>query len=125
MSTSSNVVRHACPMCSDPVTFGGGIAIVYGSRSARAPTPARKYPPSSQNRYHRGSTSRESYAFGISLVMRAGGLPRRALFAGEALDLFADDRLGEIGNDLPDDTLDDVFREREHAGDLILREAEV
>ena len=30
IKTSCNVVFNACPKCRAPVTFGGGITIVYG-----------------------------------------------------------------------------------------------
>ena len=43
-------------MVSEPVTLGGGIEITYGSRVPGA-EPARNTPRSSQNAYHRDSTS--------------------------------------------------------------------
>ena len=34
VSTSWRVLLSACPMCSAPVTFGGGMTIVYGGFAA-------------------------------------------------------------------------------------------
>ncbi len=47
-------------MCSDPVTFGGGITIVKVSASGFALTPARKASASSQALAIFGSTAAES-----------------------------------------------------------------
>ena len=47
-------------MCSEPVTFGGGIAIVYGVRLLFGSELAVKKPLCSQTRYQCGSTSRGS-----------------------------------------------------------------
>ena len=51
-------------MCSRPVTFGGGIGMTNGRRSPDATRvgSASKKPPSSQKRYHLGSTAAGSYA---------------------------------------------------------------
>ena len=56
---SCSVEPSACPMCSDPVTFGGGSVIGYGMIGLASS--AWKKPFSIQNRSHRGSTSEGSY----------------------------------------------------------------
>ena len=53
--TSWSVFVNACPMCSDPVTFGGGMTIEKGGLPEVGS--ARKKPPLSQNSLQRGSTS--------------------------------------------------------------------
>ncbi len=55
-STSWIVLLRPCPMCSDPVTFGGGIAIEKFS-SALPSGSGVKYPASSQPEKSRDSTS--------------------------------------------------------------------
>src|SRR5215469_1243170 len=52
----------ACPMCSDPVTFGGGITMVNGG--AADPASAVKYPAAAQASYRRLSTSAGRYCVG-------------------------------------------------------------
>ena len=52
---SSRVAVSACPMCSDPVTLGGGRMMQYGGLLDGAS--ARKHPERSQRRYQRASTS--------------------------------------------------------------------
>jgi hypothetical protein len=42
--TSWSVTNIACPMCSRPVTFGGGIAIVKGGPVAEAASRGAKWP---------------------------------------------------------------------------------
>ena len=44
-------------MCSEPVTFGGGITMVNGSASRRSGRPALNAPASSQSRDMRASIS--------------------------------------------------------------------
>src|SRR6185295_7760065 len=56
------VEPSAWPMCSDPVTFGGGSVIAYGT--VGLVSSAWKKPFSSQNLSQRGSTSEGSYCFG-------------------------------------------------------------
>ncbi len=53
--TSCSVRVKAWPMCSDPVTFGGGITIAKAGLSDAGS--ARKNPLSSQKAYQRRSTS--------------------------------------------------------------------
>jgi hypothetical protein len=53
--TSCSVSVKAWPMCSDPVTFGGGITIAKGGLPERGS--ALKNPLFSQKAYHRRSTS--------------------------------------------------------------------
>src|SRR5689334_11763740 len=57
-------------MCSEPVTFGGGIDTTYGSRESAGSVLARNTPCSSQKSYQRGSTSAGSYALGKSVMGR-------------------------------------------------------
>ena len=45
---SCSVLLSACPMWSEPVTFGGGMTIENGSAPGSAPAPARKAPAFSQ-----------------------------------------------------------------------------
>jgi hypothetical protein len=52
---SGSVWFKAWPMCSEPVTLGGGSTIVNAGRSEVAS--AVKAPISSQNAYHFGSTA--------------------------------------------------------------------
>src|ERR1044071_5394412 len=68
MSTSWIVSRSAWPMWSEPVTFGGGIAMTDGRRSSFGSRLARKMPCSDQKDTQRASTSAGSYAFGSSLI---------------------------------------------------------
>ena len=49
---SCSVLLSAWPICSEPVTFGGGITIVNGSASRRSGRPALNAPASSQTRGH-------------------------------------------------------------------------
>ena len=42
------MLLSAWPICSEPVTLGGGMTIVYGSASAAAPAPARNASASAQ-----------------------------------------------------------------------------
>ena len=82
-STSCNVLSSACPMCSEPVTLGGGLTIVHGSAPGRS---GRNSPSLSQCAYQRNSISAGSKVFGSSLmdracshsVLQAEGSPRRA-----------------------------------------------
>ncbi len=53
--TSWSVFVNAWPMCSDPVTFGGGMTIAKGVLPDVGS--ARKNPSLSQNSLQRGSTS--------------------------------------------------------------------
>ena len=54
-------------MCSEPVTFGGGSVIEYGTVGLASS--AWKNPFSSQNDSQRGSTSDGSYCFGSAVVV--------------------------------------------------------
>ena len=54
---SCSVLLSACPMCSEPVTFGGGITMVKGAASLRSGRPALNAPLSSQIRDMRPSIS--------------------------------------------------------------------
>ena len=56
-STSSSVQKSAWPMCSEPVTLGGGIGSTYVGRVSPGASLAAKTPWSSQYWYQRGSTS--------------------------------------------------------------------
>src|SRR5438045_6961265 len=61
---SCSVMTSAWPMCSRPVTFGGGMTIEnFGLSRSRSGV---KYSPSSQKRYQRCSKSFGSYRFAIS-----------------------------------------------------------
>src|SRR3954463_2734635 len=79
------VTNSACPMCREPVTFGGGMTIENGAFGICAS--AWKYFCSSQKRYHFCSTCWGSYDFGNSfiarllLLVREGGRKRRLLAA--------------------------------------------
>ena len=55
-------------MCSEPVTFGGGITMVNGLASRRSGRPALKAPLSSQRRDMRPSISAGWYFFSIMAV---------------------------------------------------------
>src|SRR5215469_3227902 len=59
---SIRVWSSACPMCSDPVTFGGGITMVKGG--AADPASVVKYPAATQASYRRVSTSPGLYCVG-------------------------------------------------------------
>ena len=59
-STSSIAQVSACPMCSDPVTLGGGIGSTYVGRVSAGSLEAAKTLFSIQYAYQRGSTSRGS-----------------------------------------------------------------
>src|ERR1700704_4727177 len=54
---SCRVLLSACPMCSEPVTFGGGMTMVKGLASRRSGRPALNAPLSSQIRDMRPSIS--------------------------------------------------------------------
>ena len=54
---SCSVLFSAWPMCSEPVTFGGGMTMVNGSASRRSGRPALKAPASSHARAMRPSMS--------------------------------------------------------------------
>ena len=56
-SVSSSVHRWACPMCSEPVTLGGGMGTTYTGRVSAGSSLAAKTPWVSQYAYQRGSTS--------------------------------------------------------------------
>ncbi len=56
MSASSRVQRCAWPMCSEPVTLGGGMGMTYAGRVSAGSSMASKTPLSSQNAYQRDST---------------------------------------------------------------------
>src|SRR3954454_1751530 len=73
--TSCSVMSSACPMCSDPVTLGGGMTIVHGFRSGRS---GRNSPALSQCAYQRSSIVRGSKVLGSSL-MAGGYRPARFL----------------------------------------------
>ncbi len=47
-STSCSVLLSAWPICSEPVTFGGGITMQNGLAAARSGRPARNAPAASQ-----------------------------------------------------------------------------
>jgi len=64
-STSCMVLFSTCPMCNTPVTFGGGITIVYGSRPSGSEW---KNFFSTQYLYQRSSAAAGSYIFEISIV---------------------------------------------------------
>mmetsp|Transcript_8804 Transcript_8804/g.16290 ORF Transcript_8804/g.16290 Transcript_8804/m.16290 type:complete len:210 (-) Transcript_8804:235-864(-) len=69
---SSNATNIAWPMCSLPVTFGGGIEMTKHCWS-ESPSAGLKYPDSSHHLYSRSSTSAGEYCFGISSKTEAGG----------------------------------------------------
>src|SRR5436853_5124640 len=100
---SCSVEPRPCPMCSEPVTFGGGSVIPYGTLGLVSS--AWKYPLSSQNLSQRGSTSDGSYCLGsaVDADMTARKLPRGArsvsLARGQLLQVLADDLFGELGHD--------------------------
>src|SRR5258708_37881454 len=60
---SCRVLLSACPICSEPVTFGGGITIVNGFASRRSARPALNAPASSQRRDMRPSVSAGGVGF--------------------------------------------------------------
>src|SRR5215467_8670031 len=59
---SIRVWSRACPICSEPVTLGGGITMVNGG--AADPASAVKYPAAAQASYRRVSTSPGEYCAG-------------------------------------------------------------
>ena len=69
------VLLRACPMWSEPVTFGGGMTIVYGSAPLRSSRPALKASASSQRVEMRASTAEGSNV--LSIMMNTGQLARR------------------------------------------------
>ena len=68
MTTSWMVLLSAWPMCSEPVTLGGGMTTEYGSTPSTIS--AEKYPPSCHDAKIGPSTALGSYALGISLTVR-------------------------------------------------------
>src|SRR5437870_2473909 len=62
---SCSVLSSAWPICSEPVTLGGGITIVNGSASGRA---GRNMPSLSHFAYQRASISAGSKVFGSSVM---------------------------------------------------------
>jgi hypothetical protein len=68
---SISVWLKAWPMCSEPVTFGGGSRMVKGSAPGLAFAPARKASAASHFAEMRGSAARASKVF--SIVMGATG----------------------------------------------------
>src|SRR5215210_760581 len=66
--TSCSVMSSAWPMCRLPVTLGGGMTMVHGSRSARS---GRNRPALSQCRYQRSSIALGSKVLGSSLIWGA------------------------------------------------------
>src|SRR6266571_4265092 len=71
-SASWMVWSRAWPMCSEPVTFGGGITIVYAGRSL--PASARKYPADTHRSYLGCSTSPGTYWAGRCGMVEASGV---------------------------------------------------
>jgi hypothetical protein len=67
---SCSVTNIACPMCSAPVTFGGGIAIVNGSPVASSE--GLKHPCDSHHSYRRSSVAPCSKFFGRSAWFAPG-----------------------------------------------------
>src|SRR6476659_403665 len=98
------VTNNAWPMCSEPVTLGGGMTIEKGAFGVCAS--AWKYFCSSQKRYHFCSTAAGSYALGSSL-MTSRVLRRRlrVAFFDETVELLADDGFRELGYHFPRDAL--------------------
>src|ERR1700743_105828 len=102
VSASSSVVISACPMWSEPVTFGGGIGQTYCVRVCFGSWLASKTPSFSQKAYQRSSTSFGSYGRSRSSLMATDLVARPGLsFFGQARDLFFDDRFGELRDDFP------------------------
>ena len=62
---SCSVLSSAWPMCSEPVTLGGGMTIVNGSASGRS---GRNRPFSSQCAYQRASIAAGSKVLGSSVM---------------------------------------------------------
>src|SRR5659263_643207 len=93
----------ACPMWREPVTFGGGMTIVYGSPGRDGS--AWKEPAAIQAAYQRSSTDFGSYGFSFcgSFSFIRGRLPG---FAADPGDLFADERFRGGRDHLPRDGLD-------------------
>src|SRR5437667_6801459 len=67
MRMSWSVLLIACPRCSAPVTFGGGITMQYGSPGAAGS--AWKHPSASHTRYASDSTDAGSYVLASSVFM--------------------------------------------------------
>src|SRR4030095_6822833 len=65
MSVSMIVWSNACPMCSEPVTFGGGIMMQYGLPLPRG----SKYPACSHSRYSDCSSACGSKLLSILLFV--------------------------------------------------------
>lgn len=65
---SCNVLLKACPMCSDPVTLGGGIITQKLSAPGRALAPARKALPSIHFAEIRASAPAASKVFSIGIA---------------------------------------------------------
>src|SRR5581483_10825154 len=82
---SCSVLLSAWPMCSEPVTLGGGMTIENGRPSCFG----RNAPSSSQRRYHFDSISPWVYAFGSSILF---SFIRRLVVN----DFYEVDRLGGV-----------------------------
>src|SRR5438552_269471 len=67
MRMSWSVLLIACPRCSAPVTFGGGITMQYGSPGAAGS--AWKHPSASHTRYASDSTDAGLYVLASSVFM--------------------------------------------------------
>src|SRR5947207_11218035 len=93
--TSSTVSWSMWPMCSDPVTFGGGMTMTNAGLSDFAS--ARKYPFDSHHWYQRLSTSRALYVLGSSAFIHP-------------LQFLANNLLRDIGHDVPGNAFDNVAR---------------
>src|SRR5207237_2397629 len=85
-----------CPICREPVTFGGGITIENAGRADFAS--ARKYPFDSHHWYQRPSTSFASYVLEMSTLI-------------DSLQFLANDFLRDVGHNVPGDILDNLRRQ--------------
>src|SRR3989454_10322510 len=95
---SCSVPLSACPMCSSPVTFGGGTAMEYFG--FELPASALKSCASSQRADQAGSTACGAYADGIDFIwaylyLESGGR------AGACVSLERERRPGYAYVDLP------------------------
>src|SRR5688500_9563060 len=112
---SCSVKPSAWPMWSEPVTLGGGSAMLYGALGAVSS--AWKKSCDSQKRSQRGSTSLASYCFDkvVLDIPDTDAGPERKLtrLGGQLGQVLADDRLGQLRHHLPHHLLDDLAGELE------------
>src|SRR5688572_29546122 len=109
MSASISVCWNACPMCSVPVTFGGGSWMEYAGLSLEGS--AANQPADSQRAYHLPSTARGSKLLSSGMLGRQAQrldgrqqllLAREHSVAGRSFVAAPANDAGTIDEKLPD-----------------------